>query len=143
MNVDGIYTRYADNLFFSVKTEEFPRSVRQTIIKLVEGRKMKHGRKRGRRRFGSEFQWHKLKVGPVDGRMLGLNICDAKLYNTRDFKRKLRKVIHHMKWVLTNTTDEKAVKKATHKFSGLMSHVQQITLPKKIKKDIKEVKKVL
>lgn len=133
-NVDGIYTRYADNIYFSMDCDPFPQKVRQAILKIIESShkfspSTRYGSK-GRRRYGPNFKWHKLKVGRVEGRMLGLNIVESKLHNTRDFKRKLRKTVYHLNWMLTN--GEQDIEKAVGKFYGMTGYAQMETLPDKL-----------
>lgn len=149
-NVEGTYTRYADNIFFSVSQEEFPRPIRQAILKLIEGRKydlhMGHEAKHVRH-SGPNFDWHKLRVKKMDitpQRMLGLNIIDKKIHNTRAFKRRLRLAIHHVSWLLNNgMKDTIEMEIAWKRLKGQMSFSRIDTLPQKIIDDYLEVEKRL
>lgn len=120
-NVGGKYTRYADNIYFSMNQEEFPRKIRQAILKVIEG-------KRGFVKFG----WHKLRIKTLSGdaiRMLGLNLMDGKIHNTRAFKRRLRLAIHHVQWLLDNKQNCGEAWVALH---GQMTFAQKDTLPKSL-----------
>jgi len=134
--VGGVYTRYADNIFFSTKQEEFPRPVRQAIIKLIEGRLGLASLHRRHRRSTLNFNWHKLRIMKVDGRpqrMLGLNIIGNKIHNTRDFKRRLRLTIHHIRWLLDHgMRDTEEFKTAQRKLRGQMAFARIDTLPQKL-----------
>lgn len=114
----GKYTRYADNIFFSLPAEEFPSLLRKDILKKIEGRK----------REGPRWRWHKLRIVRLDRRavrVLGLNIVDGKVHNTRPFKRRLHIAIHHVGWLLANGEDWTD---AWAKLKGQMAFAQKESL---------------
>ena len=129
--VGGVYTRYADNIFFSLKKREiFDRSLARAILKII----------RGRRSHSPGFYWHKLRVvklGQNAHRLLGLNLMANKIHNTRDFKRRLRKAIHHVNWLLDN---DMHCDEAWNKLHGLMSFAVKDTLPAKLLAEYQKVK---
>lgn len=123
-NVGGSYTRYVDNFFFSMPTKDFPPKIRQAILKLLENRGIRS------RHAGPSFDWHKLSVSRVGEeaiRMLGLNIINKEIHNTRTFKRSLRAALRHVKWLRANNKDNED---AMLKLQGLMAFAQIGTLPK-------------
>ena len=88
-NVGGVYTRYADNIFFSISKEKFPRPLRQAIVKTIEGRRFKGYNTQEKYPHLVGFGWHKLTIRQANGtcqKMLGLNVIDGKIHNTRSFK---------------------------------------------------------
>ena len=116
--VGGIYTRYADNIYFSMPVDSFPSPVRNAILKRIEGY----------RRKGPCFNWHKLKILKMGGnsvRALGLNIAGKKIHNTRSFKRQLRFALHHVNWLLDHGEDHT---KAWQWLQGLMQFAQRETI---------------
>jgi hypothetical protein len=122
-NVNGVYTRYADNIFFSLKKREtFDRPLARAILKII----------RGRRSHSPGFYWHKLritKLGQNAQRMLGLNMMENKIHNTRDFKRHLRKAVHHVNWLIDH---DMHCGEPWSKLHGLMSFAVKETLPAKL-----------
>jgi len=142
-NTNGIYTRYADNIFFSLNKEEFPQKLRQAIIKAVEGQRNFKDISRGY----PHFNWHKLKVRRMDKgalRMLGLNIIDGKIYNTRSFKRKLRLSIHHLFWLLDHGRQgTPQFNDALAKIDGQMAFARIDTLPSKLYRSYLELRRRL
>ena len=93
-NYDAVYTRFADNIFVSVSDSHFPQPLRNGIIRAIDS-------DRGRR--GPSFSWHKLSVQNVHNstfHALGLNIVNGKLHNTRSWKRRFRKRIAHVRYLL-------------------------------------------
>ncbi len=130
-NVGGAYTRYADNIFFSVKNPQFPRPVKQAILKIIE------------RRGGPWFEWHKLRVcrlGHGSTRLLGLNIIGKELHNTRKFKRRLRLAIHHVRWLHENGRD---FEPAWAILKGMYSFALPATLPAGTVRAFEDLKKTI
>jgi hypothetical protein len=146
-NVGGAYTRYADNIFFSFSYSDFPRPIRQAILKIIEGEgrplyigKNKHFRP------APHFGWHKLKVKTVTHdsaiRLLGLNMLNQKIHNTRDFKRNLRLSLHHVNWLLDNGfAQTEKFEVAWKKLQGQMNFAVKETLPKNIIEGFSELEK--
>jgi hypothetical protein len=134
-NVGGAYTRYADNIFFSIPRETFDKKLKNAVIKTVEGKRnliewwRKKRRARTVSRSGPEFEWHKLRLKRTKNnavRMLGLNMIDGRIHNTRDFKRRLRKSLHHVKWLRAHGLDHE---EAWIKIQGMMQFAQIDTIP--------------
>lgn len=123
-------TRYADNIFFSLEQSEFPRQLKLKIIKLLRTFRISDC---------PLFGWHHLAIKkptrePV--RILGLNIIEQKVHNTRDFKRRLRLAIHHCRWLLDNgKKDSGEFKKALEKLRGQMNFARLDTLGPKLVED--------
>lgn len=130
--VRGTYTRYADNIFFSMPDKEFPKPIKNAVSHRM--------RKEG-------FVPHKFKTGKIDKeaiRILGLNLIDDKIHNTRTFKRALRLSIHHINWLIAHdkqSTSEFA--KALQKLKGQMNFARIDTLPEKLFNDYLELEKQL
>lgn len=134
--VKGQYTRYADNIFFSVKEDYFPQVLRREIEKTIENS----------RDSGPAFWWHKTKIKSLNGkeplRILGLNVKNRNIYNTRDFKKHLRLTIHHTKWLLDNNMRETLeFEKAWRKLQGQMQFAIKDTLPKTLLDSYLELEK--
>jgi len=146
--VGGTYTRYADNIFFSMEKEEFPRPIRQAILKVIENREFSPYPKNKHRHPGPYFDWHKLKVKTMNNgsaaRLLGLNIIEGKIHNTRDFKRRLRLSVHHINWLLEHGLDEtEEFENAWRKLQGQMAFARMDTLPPKLLEAYLELQKRL
>ena len=124
------YTRYADNIFFSCQEESFPKRLMWEVldcITWIEG-------------FSKQLEWHKLKLRRASKeavRMLGLNIIDGRIYNTRHFKLQLRKHVHHLEWLKKN---DYYYDKEYEKLIGMMGFAQKNTLPAKLLKRIEHIK---
>lgn len=124
-NVEGIYTRYADNIFFSMDVEYFPQSVRNAILKRIWG-------KRRMREKGQVFDWHKLKIVSLRGeavRALGLNIFQGEIHNVRAFKRRVRLSVHHVAWLLDHGMN---YEEAWQRLQGQMQFAKRETLPPQV-----------
>lgn len=114
-NVSGVYTRYADNIFFSMRLEEIPPKVERAVFRTVK----KEG-----------FTPHKIRTIPMEkgvGRILGLNIIGGKVHNTRAFKRRLRLTLHYMSWLLGQGLN---YEETWQKLQGQMAFARKDTLPK-------------
>lgn len=122
--VRGTYTRYADNIFFSMPDEKFPKPIKNAISHRM--------RKEG-------FVPHKFKTGKIGEEavgILGLNIIKNKIHNTRVFKRALRLSIHHLNWLLDNgKKNTPEFTKAWQKLRGQMNFARIDTLPQKLRND--------
>lgn len=123
--VGGNYTRYADNIYFSLAQKEFPDPIRNAILRYIQGRNVPTG-----------FKWHKLRIRTVRDsvRMLGLNIIDGEIHNTRRYKRKLRLILHHVQWLIQNGQDYEPT---WHQLSGMMAFARWDTLPKGLVEEFK------
>lgn len=130
--VGGTYTRYADNIFFSMPDGTFPKPIKNAVSHRM--------RKEG-------FVPHKFKTGKMNKealRILGLNIIDQKIHNTRDFKRALRLSIHHTNWLLDHEKkDTPEFEKAWQKLRGQMNFARTDTLPLKLLNDYLKLEKQL
>lgn len=128
--VGGIYTRYADNIFFSlVSKENFDKALSRTIMHIIEGR----------RGVMPKFNWHKFRIVKLSGeahRMLGLNVMGGQIHNTRSFKRKLRLMIHHVSCLLEKEMDWEEAWEQLH---GMMQFAQIKTLPPKLVEEYKKL----
>ena len=119
-NTKGVYTRYADNIIFSYDwTGRFPGKVKRAILRIIE---------KGSLYYYPHFSWHGLKIrrtsSPV--RLLGLNLINGQIHNTRNFKRRLRLSLHHIGWLLDQgvvCTEE------WQQLQGQMAFCQRDTLP--------------
>ncbi len=129
-NVGGRYTRYADNIFFSFHQEHFPTPVRRAVLKIVAGR---------RRPNEPSFMYHKLKIRTMGNnsiRILGLNIIDGKINNNRDYKNRVKLLIHHLNWLLDNGQE---YEDELYEFRGLMSFAVKDTWPEPLKRSYEEL----
>jgi len=126
-NVEGKYTRYADNVFFSMRREDFPKKVKNAVLRTTK-------------EYG--FEPHKIKTRRmIQGstlRMLGLNVIEGKVHNTRNFKRQLRLSLHHLGWLLDHGRD---YEKALHKLRGQMAFARTDTLPRGLLDNYLELEK--
>ncbi len=118
-----VYTRYADNLFFSSSKEEFPDRVRMILLSEA----------------GKRFRIHKVRL--VENgrlcRMLGLNLDRTMVCNTRDFKRAFRGALHHLEYVLANHLDHQ---KAWEVASGYVGFAIPCSLPRSLWQKFEELK---
>jgi hypothetical protein len=130
-HVGGVYTRYADNLFFSLTHKDcFDGALVRAILRIILGS----------RRPTPRFAYHKFritKLGANAYRLLGLNVVDGKIHNTRDFKRRLRLGLHHVNWLLDQEMD---VEEDWDKLNGMMSFAVKETLPVKLLAEYQRVK---
>lgn len=153
VNCKGRYTRYVDNFFFSVPEKTFPHSLKQAILKLIEnGLPSSHERVRFQdkhgvfpriRRKGPAFRWHKLSDGSMESkavRVLGLNIINGEIHNTKSFKRSFRKKLHHLNWLLNNKASRDDVGSAWFKLQGLMAFATKETLPPALLEEYNKIK---
>ena len=146
--VGGTYTRYADNIFFSINKKLFPGPLRQAILKIIENRQFSPFPKRKHRHPGPYFDWHELKVKEINERspvrLLGLNIIEGKIHNTRPFKRQLRLSVHHLNWLLDHGMDNTpGLESAWTKLQGQMNFARTDTLPKKLVEEYLRLKEKL
>ena len=136
--IKGKCTRYADNIFCSGDSFTL-RAVKQNIINIVScaGR-------------GNDYQGyyklHKIKTRDLSQvcKMLGLNIIDGKIHNTRKCKRLFRLVIHRTKWLLqSEKTDEEDLKHWLGVLNGLKGWIRFDTLTPSIRREYEELLKIL
>lgn len=119
-----VYTRYADNLIISTEKKHFPPKIRRAVIRIIK----KHG-----------YVPHKIreeKLGENSVRLLGYNIIDRQIYNTREFKRNLRLVLHHCEW-LENHGQETASMRSV--LNGYKGWVIKETLPQNLKEQLSKL----
>jgi hypothetical protein len=144
MKVGATYTRYADNLFFSLKQEEFPKPVKNAVLRRIRGAK---------------FKPHEVTIRTLNKeaiRILGLNLTDGKIHNTRKFKENLRLSLYRVKWLLEklenpeNGNDngnknelETELKTAWQKLQGQMNFAITDTLPPKLLENYNNLQKQL
>jgi len=127
--VGGVYTRYADNIFFSIPEKNFDGILKRKIFRQICPVKKNNS-------TWPTFQLHEFRVKKFSGNAvhsLGLVIHDGGIHNKREFKRRFRKAIHHAKWCLENNHD--LLPEAWGKLRGLFSYVQKDTLPAKLRSD--------
>ncbi len=89
----GVYTRYADNIFFSLPRNHFPAKLQSAALRRV------------RALDGYFFDCHEFSIRRLDKgavRILGLNIINGELSATRDYKRNLRLAVHHVNYLVDN-----------------------------------------
>ena len=117
--VGGHYTRYADNIFFSMdNTDEFPQKVKNAVLRRIDKEKF----------LPHEIRTRKMDRGAL--RILGLNIIQNRAHNTRSFKRNLRLSLHHLDWLLNNGMEgTEEFEKTWEKLQGQMSFARIDTLP--------------
>lgn len=128
-NVGGTYTRYADNIFFSMPTKEFPEKIQRAITRLIVRKK---------------YTPHKVKVRRIDKdaiRALGLNIINSELHNTREFKRNLRLTLHHLAWFKNNGQKIKHKRQVDVRrvLNGKISWAITETMPVGLKKELNRI----
>ena len=134
---NGRYTRYADNLWFSLPDETFPNELKEMILEIV--------RHAGQTRFYKNyFRLHKIKVRELSSetacRILGLNIINGEIYNTREFKRRLRAVIFYLEKTIENQKNPSHLLNVLH---GMMGFVRRENLTPSIEKQYQEVLKLI
>jgi len=126
-NAEGEYTRYADNIFFSMEQENFPKKIKNAVLRTIK-------------EYG--FEPHKIKTRRmIQGgtlRMLGLNVIEGKVHNTRSFKRQLRLSLHHIGWLLDHGMD---YEEARQKLCGQMAFARTDTLPRGLLDNYLELEK--
>ncbi|MDP2967294.1 MAG: reverse transcriptase family protein [bacterium] len=126
-NVEGEYTRYADNIFFSMGQKDFPNKVRNAVLRTIK-------------EYG--FGPHKIKTRRmIQGstlKMLGLNVIEGKVHNTRSFKRRLRLSLHRIGWLLNHGMD---YEEAWQKLCGQMAFARTNTLPRGLLDNYLELEK--
>lgn len=120
----GAYTRYADNIFFSIPGKRIERGLVNAVLKRIS------------------FETHKLRIRTIPGNAihaLGLVIRDGRVCNSREFKQTLRKRIHHVRWLLDHGGSQEVMCKAWGKVCGSLSHAQKDTLPEKLLHDYEDI----
>jgi len=86
--IGGVYTRYADNIYFSLKRgNRFPPKLVRAVLRIVEKRHKYH-----------KCSARNMKYGVV--KMLGLNVAKGKINVPREYKRNLRLAVHHVGYLL-------------------------------------------
>lgn len=131
---DVCYTRYADNLFFSIPENDFSGKMKRELFREICSTNKNNS-------VWPNFQFHEFRVKKFSGNAvssLGLVIHDEEIYNKREFKRRFRKAIHHAQWCLKNNHD--LLPEAWGKLRGLFSYAQKETLPAKLRSDYEALK---
>lgn len=128
-NVGGKYTRYADNIFFSMPTEEFPEKIQRAITRLIVRKK---------------YTPHKVKVRRINKdaiRALGLNIINGELHNTRKFKQNLRLTLHHLEWLKNNGQEIKYKRQVDVRkvLNGKIGWAIKETLPAGLREELNRI----
>ena len=129
-NVGIKYTRFADNFFFSGNDKQKLELMKNTFIGIISH---------------SGYQTHKIRTTKLSGRhcrVLGLNIIDRKIYNTRDFKRRIRAVMFYTKKLFKLGKEEEA-KHMINVFNGLMGFTQTETISESLAKQILQFREFL
>jgi len=133
-DVGGIYTRYADNIFFSISEDDFSGKLKREFFREICSVKKNNS-------VWPNFQFHEFRVRKFAGnaiQSLGLVIHDEEIHNKREFKRRFRKAVHHAQWCLENNHD--LLPEAWGKLRGLFSYAQKETLPAKLRSDYELLK---
>lgn len=106
--VGGVFTRFADNVVFSMPDRKFPPKLRRAIL----------------REAAERFPIHKVRQSN-DGEpfhMLGLQIADYKVKMTRDYKRRLRGSLYHLQYAARqDALDDRTVNIARGRLSFAVS----------------------
>ncbi len=102
------YTRYTDNLLFS--SNSCMKRYTSEIVNIIQ-------------RGG--FTPHKIKIHNPNPKcftkILGFNVKDGRPHNTKANKKKLRKKIHHLEWLLQNKSLATDIKGAWSRLQGFTS----------------------
>lgn len=141
-NVGGVYTRFADNIYFSMPQSQFPEVVARAVIRTI------HENRHSRYSYGlmdaQRFRCHKTCTRPLGTeaiRVLGVNVAGGEIHPTRQFKRRIRLSIHRMNWLLNNTSeDTEEVLKCWGILQGQMSFASQAVLPESLWDEYEAVK---
>ncbi|NTW30911.1 MAG: RNA-directed DNA polymerase [Candidatus Moranbacteria bacterium] len=141
-SVGGTYTRYADNVFFSVPGDHMDRKLVWTVLKKIWRMDLLNQVPRDER-YHPTFRTHKLRVRTLPGNAvhsLGLVLRDGDVHNTRDFKRTLRKRIHHVRHLLGNGYETEAILLAWTMLCGTYSYARKETLSPKLVREVEELR---
>ena len=143
-NVKGFYSRYADNIFFSMGNRRakknnltaIPPKVKKAILRTIADRDKRRWIYADTRGLVAH------KIREIDTRkriprLLGLSIVDGEIHNTRAFKRSLRKHIHHVRKMIEFNQNPEA---GWLKLQGKMTFAQKDTMPQKLLEDFEKNK---
>jgi hypothetical protein len=131
----GTYTRYADNIFFSLPTKNFHKKLQSAVL----------GRMRWLDGGGTRIKCHKFSVRRLDKgavRILGLNIINGKISATREYKRNIRLAIHHINYLLDNGKHPQAYSEWLN-LKGRMSFAKLGILPKSLIESYSKLEKII
>jgi RNA-directed DNA polymerase len=133
-NVGGVYTRYADNLYFSMPVDFIPDKIVRAVLRSIS--------RSGKKPLERKFQYHKMRISHAERpiKMLGLNLINGEINSTRTFKRKLRLAIHHVNWLIDHDKD---YADAYDKLNGLLAFARMDTLNNKLLSDIAKLEQKL
>ncbi|NTW14931.1 MAG: RNA-directed DNA polymerase [Candidatus Moranbacteria bacterium] len=140
--VGGTYTRYADNVFFSIPGAHMDKKLVWTVLKKIWRMDLICQVPRDKR-YHPTFDTHKLRVRTLPGNAvhtLGLVLRDGEVHNTRDFKRTLRKRIHHVRYLLENSRETGVILSAWTMLCGTYSYARKETLPPKLIQEVEELR---
>ena len=128
-NVGIKYTRFADNFFFSGNDKRKLELMKNTFIGIINH---------------SGYQVHKIRIRNLSFpcKILGLNIINEKIYNTRDFKRRIRAVMFYTRKLFELGEEDEAEHKL-RVFHGLMGWVQTETISESLAKQILQFREFL
>ncbi len=131
-NVGGVYTRYADNLFFSLPGSEIGPALWRAIVRTIQESHHTHLGDTFLDYYRS-FKLHKIRTVTPAGealRLLGVNIVGTEIHPTRELKRKIRLSLHRFSWLLANTPyDVEELAKCWGLLSGQVSFASQTSMP--------------
>lgn len=144
-NVGGVYTRYADNIYFSMPTQEFPDVIARAIIRTI------HENKHHRTCYGysdlmqaRRFHCHKTCTRPLGDeaiRVLGVNVVGGEIHPTRQLKKRIRLSIHRLNWLLLNTPyDWNSIAKCWGILQGQMAFASKAVLPEPLLRQYQHAK---
>ena len=141
-NVGGIYTRYADNIYFSMPQSEFPPVVARAIIRTI------HENRHCKWAYGlmdaNRFRCHETRtrsLGAEAIRTLGVNLVDGEIHPTRALKKRIRLSVHRLNWLLVYSPyDIDSITKCWGILQGQMSFASNGTVPESLSKQYEQAR---
>lgn len=133
--VGGVYTRFADNIYFSMPGNEIPGPIARAIIRAIQG-----SRDLAKAYM---FECHKTRtitLGEEAVRILGVNVMNGKILPTRQLKRRIRLSMHRVRWLLSQPDwDSDEFLKCWRLLQGQMSFARQAELPGSLIAEYEEI----